>query len=136
MEARRLALDVARDHFGDPAAAVVEALLHRPRQTARSLQITSKQSLKLVRDSLLALVQHNVVSWEEDGTGNILYTAYEGLLLIRLRFASFLLYARSQLGEDVCTLMRLTPYVVNRNNCFWRLFCFEVDLPVHRQSNR
>jgi len=90
---QRVALLILRQHFGEPAEVICDALMKRPRRSLKELQ-NDCQALPLgqLRNGLLVLIQHNLVSAVVDASGKskeCRYTFDTGEAVLRLRFPKF-----------------------------------------------
>jgi len=104
MDGRKVALDIARDHFGKAAAVIVDCLLARPNQTLRSIISATSLPSRNTRTILTSLIHHNIAEWGEKGDV-VVYRILEGVLLTRIRFPWYNLYAKNLFKDDVPYLL-------------------------------
>jgi hypothetical protein len=104
---------------------VAGALVMRDRLLIHEIERVTELEFLQVKNSLLVLIQHNLVSFvEEYELGNrenvqTYYQANVALMLWRLRFPRFLQVAKHRFGEEVHTTQRRAP---------------QRDEPIHLQT--
>ncbi|KAF8599598.1 hypothetical protein BDV93DRAFT_497587 [Ceratobasidium sp. AG-I] len=97
-ETARLCEKIIRSHFGPIAGKVARALLNRGRLQLPTLIRFTGLKPSLVRASLIALIQHNVVWHAEDAIdGEVVEIDWEECLA-RLRFGKVLAIAKERFG--------------------------------------
>jgi hypothetical protein len=98
------ALQVVRQHFGDPTEVICAALIRYPKRTLKELQGDTDIAVGQLRNCLLILLQHNLVTAAIDATkprtaGQVLYSFNLDAAVLRLRYPKFVAHIGKILGE-------------------------------------
>jgi len=101
---QRVALQVVKQHFGEAAESMCDALMKRPRRSLKELQQDCPtMPLGQLRNSLLVTIQHNLVSAVVEGAGKgkeCRYSFDTSEAVLRLRYPKFSAYVRAIYGAD------------------------------------
>lgn len=87
---------ILQEHFGARCAQVAQCLLRRGPSPIFEIRATTHLSFYEIRNSLLTLIQHNVVTFA-DGTP-VRYTIDATEALLRIRFARFSVFVGQHRG--------------------------------------
>lgn len=92
---------VARNHLGEIAAVILSTLISYGRLNVRELSTRSKIPLKLVKTSLVSLIQLNCIKyWRDESSKQYFYTFDESGILILLHSGDIISHIKSNYGED------------------------------------
>mmetsp|Transcript_48439 Transcript_48439/g.110342 ORF Transcript_48439/g.110342 Transcript_48439/m.110342 type:complete len:521 (+) Transcript_48439:42-1604(+) len=131
-----VALQIVRQHLGDHAVAICGYLVRRPRRTLKELQGDTDLPMGQLRNCLLVLVQHNLVtaSIDQYSKGRECRYAFEvEEALLRLRYPKFCAHIHSLHGEDAEKIMQA---ILDSGRTTWaqiRSFC--VDAGAHADDD-
>lgn len=133
--------NIAKTHLGEVAAAIVSCLISYGRLTAKELSKRSKLPLKLVKTSLVSLIQMNCIYyWKEDNSRVVHYSFNEEGLFVLLHSGDIIHYITLKYGEKSAEIvqnvienghMKIEDYISNiedeeenfeTQNLFFKLF--------------
>ncbi|KAL1923241.1 uncharacterized protein VTP21DRAFT_9617 [Calcarisporiella thermophila] len=107
--APRLCSEIILEDFGPIVEKVSNVLTNKGRLPLPVIQLFTKLPRKEVRESLVILMQHNLVYYAEVQEGPNLVTYYEAdpiQILLRLRFPAILYYTREWFGAEGYTIVQ------------------------------
>mmetsp|Transcript_40064 Transcript_40064/g.100254 ORF Transcript_40064/g.100254 Transcript_40064/m.100254 type:complete len:515 (-) Transcript_40064:152-1696(-) len=117
---QRVALQVVKQHFGEAAEGMCDALMKRPRRSLKELQQDCPTlPLGQLRNSLLVTIQHNMVSAVVEGAGKgkeCRYSFDTCEAVLRLRYPKFSAYVRAIHGADA---ERVLEAVLDHGRATW-----------------
>lgn len=98
---------IARTHLGDVAAGIVSCLISYGRLTAREISTRAKLPIKIVKSSLVSLIQMNCIYyWKEDNSKQVFYSFNESGLLTFLHSGDILHHIKTTYGEDSAEIIQ------------------------------
>lgn len=98
---------LAKTHLGEVAAMIVSALISNGRSTAKELSIRSKVPIKLVKSTLVSLIQLNCISyWNEEGSKQVYYSFNEIGLLIIMHSGDIIHHVKLVYGEESAEIIQ------------------------------
>jgi len=119
------ALQVVRQHFGDHTEVICAALVRYPRRTLKELLGDTDIAVGQLRNCLLILLQHNLVtaaidSSKQRSAGQVLYSFSQEAAALRLRFPKFVAHISKILGEKDSLLgERILEAVLENGRSSW-----------------
>ncbi|KAI8380754.1 hypothetical protein BD560DRAFT_387024 [Blakeslea trispora] len=102
-----LCREILKEEFGDETAAVATQLLLKGRLTCQALARHTHSTLKLVREALLILIQHNIVRFTETIQEPTFYEIDANRVLIRLRMSRIMRVTEEHYGKTGSALCQL-----------------------------
>jgi DNA-directed RNA polymerase III subunit RPC3 len=121
------ALQVVRQHFGDHTEVICAALIRYPKRTLKELQGDTDIAVGQLRNCLLILLQHNLVTATVDtskqrGAGQVLYSFNLEAAVLRLRYPKFVAHISKVLGEKDGVLgERILESVLDNGRASWEM---------------
>lgn len=96
---------VAKTHLGEVAAVVISILISYGRLTAKDISKRSKIQLKLVKLTLVSLIQLNCIYyWHDKTSNNVYYSFNERGILMLLHSGEIIVHIKNKFGEDAAEL--------------------------------
>lgn len=96
---------LARTHLGDTAAAIVSCLISYGRLTAREISHRIKMPIKVVKSSLVSLIQMNcVLYWKEER--DVFYSFDDSGILVFLHAGEIINHIESSYGEESAEIIQ------------------------------
>jgi hypothetical protein len=126
------ALQVVRQHFGDHTELICAALIRYPKRTLRELQGDTDIPVGQLRNCLLILLQHNLVTATVDTSkqgrqGQVLYSFSQEAAVLRLRFPKFVAHISKVLGEKDGVLgERVLEAVLENGRASWNMIWAQI----------
>ena len=92
---------LAKTHLGEVAAIIVSTLISYGRLTAKDLSNKSEVPLKLVKSTLVSLIQLSCISyWKEESSKQVFYSFNENGLLIFLHSGDIINHIKLTYGDE------------------------------------
>ncbi len=117
------ALQVVRTHLGEDTEVICAALIRYPKRTLKELQGDTSIAVGQLRNCLLILVQHSLVTATIDQTkqrGQVLYSFSQEAAAMRLRYPKFRAHISTVLGEkDGMLGDRILGVVLDEGRASW-----------------
>ena len=118
-------MKIVRQHLGDHAVQICGDLVRRPRRTLKELQANLVLPMGQLRNCLLVLIQHNLVTATTDSSKGreFRYNFEVEESLLRIRYPKFCSHLHSVHGEDAEIIMQA---VLDAGRATWaqiRSFC-------------
>lgn len=96
---------VAKTHLGEVAAVVISILISYGRLTAKDISQRSKIQLKLVKLTLVSLIQLNCIYyWHDKTSNNVYYSFNERGILMLLHSGEIIVHIKNKFGEEAAEL--------------------------------
>lgn len=123
------ALQVVRQHFGDNTETICAALIRYPKRTLKELQGDTDIAVGQLRNCLLILLQHNLVTatianydtHRHRAAGQVLYSFSQEAAVLRLRFPKFMAHINKVQGgeKDGVLAERILEAVLENGRASW-----------------
>ena len=125
------ALQVVRQHFGDHTETICAALIRYPKRTLKELQGDTDIAVGQLRNCLLILLQHNLVTATianfsthgHKAAGQVLYSFSQEAAVLRLRFPKFMAHINKVQGgeKDGVLAERILEAVLENGRASWNM---------------
>lgn len=98
---------VIKNHVGEIASQIISTLISYGRLTAKDLSHKSKVPIKLVKTSLVSLIQLNCIFyWKDESSHQVYYNFDESGVLILLHSGDILNHMKSTYGDETAEIIQ------------------------------